>query len=336
VPTKSILDIDVNDQSFQRFQSLFRTYQEQLSKTPGLWAKAGKEQAASAGEFEKMAASMMAISQLHREGADHTEKQNKTLTVSERLWTSMGRSTKEVSKNVLSATGALLKWTGLLSAVSGILGAGGLWGIDRMASRAGNERRGSSGLGLSIGQQKAFGQSFGRLVDPNSFLGWVNAMETDISKQGPAYALQGGRGLSGNTSNDALSLLDAIRSKGQTLPLSQLQTVLGGYGVDMSSDDLRRLVSTSDKEYGQLRSSYMKDSQTENIADKTAKAWQDFTQQMERAGSEIFKTFVEGLLPLEKPLEHLSAGFTKFAEVLLRSDMVKDAIEGMSSWLEKF
>jgi hypothetical protein len=125
VPTKAILDIDVNDQSFQRFQSLFGKYQEQLKATPGLWSKAGKEQAASAGEFEKMAASMMAISQLHREGADQTEKQNKTLTLSERLWTSMGRSTKDVAKNVICATGALLKWTGLLSAVSGILGAGG-------------------------------------------------------------------------------------------------------------------------------------------------------------------------------------------------------------------
>jgi hypothetical protein len=161
-------------------------------------------------------------------------------------------------------------------------------------------------------------------------------MELDVSKQGPAYALQGGRGLSGNTSNDALSLLDAIRGLGKTVPMNQLATRLHGYGVDMSDEDLRRLVTTSDSEYNQLRSSYRRDAASENIPDKTAKAWQDFTEQMQRAKEEIFKTFVSGLLPLEKPLEHLSGGFTKFVEVLLKSDLVKESIEGMASWLEKF
>src|ERR1700719_1657048 len=131
---RSILSVDVDDSRFKQFQTLFDKYQAQLAKTPAAWGKVSKENQAVAGQFQKMTAALMAQSTLNREQAESGKNQVKTLSQSERLWISMSRSTKDVSKNIGSATTSLLRWTGVLGGVSGLLGAGGLFGIDRMAA----------------------------------------------------------------------------------------------------------------------------------------------------------------------------------------------------------
>lgn len=332
---KSIVDIEVNSAEFARFQELFGKYQEQLAKTPSAWAQVSDEQKAVSSNFEKMAAAMMAQSQLRHEISEDEAKQEKHLTLSERLWTSMARSTKSVAGNIAHATEALLKWSGIIGAVSGLLGAGGLWGIDRMAERVSDQRRSAQGLGLSIGEQKAFGLNFGRIVDPDAFLGWLNTMETDISKQGPAFSLTGHK-LSGNTGEDAISMLQAVRGLAKRTDLNKLGPILSGYGLNLDPEQQRRLHSGSDSEFNQLLSGYRRDKTGLDLPPGVAKEWQDFTTQMQRASGQIFKTFVEGLAPLAPALSRLSEGFEKFISTLLKSDLAKDAIAKVATWFEEF
>lgn len=332
--TKSILDIEVNDAQFGRYKQIFDKYYEQLMKMPGLWRQSAKEQDQVAEHFEKMASAMTKQAEAERQDIEVDKRRTDTVERQEHLWTSISRSGVSFAKSIVHATESMLRWTGILSAVGGLLGAGGLFGIDRMARQTANDRRSSSGLGMSIGQQKAFQQNMGRIVDADSFLGWINAMEMDITKQGPAFGLQG-RGLSGNTTGDALSLLDAIRAKGQTMPLSQLRTQLNAYGLQMDDESLRRLVNTPAPEYAQYRRGTINDAKVLGPDDKTAKAWQDFTQQMEKAGERIHTLFTVGLLPLEEPLKKLSDAFIHFVEIMLKSNLVKDAIEGLSHGIDK-
>ena len=332
---KSILDIDVNDAQFGRFKELFDQYYNQLAKSPGLWKASGKEQDAVASKFEKMASAMLAQTRVIQGQAEDDKRRLASTVQSERLWTSMARSTKDFASNILHATDSLLKWTGLLSAVGGLLGAGGLFGIDRMAAEVANQRRTSSGLGMSPGQLRAFQINFGRLVDPDQFLGWLNTMETDISKQGPAFALTG-KGLSGDTGADTISMLKAVRGLAQRTPMSQLGPILGAYGLNLSPEEQRRMKSMGNSEFNQLLGGYQKDASGLNIPPGVAKGWQDFTTQMQKAGATLFNTFVIGLAPLEKPLEHLSSAFTKFVETLLKSDLLKEGINNLAHWLEEF
>src|SRR6185437_13721239 len=125
--------------------------------------------------------------------------------------------TKGVAGNIFEATKALAKWTGLLSAVGGLLGAGGLFGIDRMAAKAAGQRRSAMGLGLSTGEQSAFQIDLQRLVDPDAFLGNLAEMEGDVSAQSPAYALMG-HGLTGDTMKDAVDFLKAERELARRTP----------------------------------------------------------------------------------------------------------------------
>ena len=105
-----------------------------------------------------------------------------TRTMAEK-WQGIARSTKNVAANIAGATIQLLKWASITGLVSGLLGAGGLFGIDRLAFGVAAGRRSSLGLGTGIGEQRAFGANFGRLVDPDSFLSavaeWTECTKND-------------------------------------------------------------------------------------------------------------------------------------------------------------
>ena len=205
--TKFVLD----DTDFKRFIKSFDAYQKNLAKTTGMWQAAGKWQDLFGAKIAKTNTLFTSNARYQKMIEDSMRKQVVSSAQNERLWSSMASSSGTFAKNVASATSSLFKWGAALGA--GLLGLGGmgLFGIDRMAAGVAGQRRSAQGLGMSIGQEKAFGINYGRLVDSGSYLGWINSMEGDISKQSSAFDLRG-RGLTGNTSNDAVSMLDSIRA----------------------------------------------------------------------------------------------------------------------------
>jgi hypothetical protein len=336
VSVKSVLDIEVNAAAFERYKTLFDRYSSEAAKQPALWKALGYTHTANANAFTRMTAAVQAQARVQKEIGDVYKSQNRQLMQGERLWGSMATHAKGIASSLISATRSLISWTGIIGAAGGLLGAGGLFGIDRMARSVSGERRSATGLGLSIGEQKAFDVTFGqRLVDSGSFLGWINQMEMDPRKG--AYAGAIGVGLSGKTGPDAVSMLRAIRSR--TLGTDprmrgMLPEMMHWEGV--SGEDVRRLGAMSNREFEGLAGSYGRDVGKLNISDPTAEKWTSFIQRLDEAKGAIYKTFVQGLAPLEKPLEHLSGAFEKFVLTLMKSDLVKHAIEGLAEWLEKF
>jgi hypothetical protein len=325
------VDID-SAGNLKKFQELYEKYQKQLEKSPAAWAAMTKGQRESLKAVQGISAAMLAQNDILHDADEAERKRLGQLQRTSGLWTGMAKDAKSFASSVISAGASILKWGGLLA--TGLLG-GSLFGLTRMASDVSDQRRSSKGLGMSIGEQKAFQTNFSRVVDPDSFLSWVNQVETDPSKAWSAAAL--GVGLTGNTESDAVRLLNAIRGKAQGTPTAQLGMLLQRFGLGgNTTEDLRRLQTTGTPEWNSLLSGNRKDIAGLNISDKTALAWQKFTTQMSRAGSEIFKTFVEGLAPLEGPLEHLSQGVVKFVDTLAKSDLVKEGIENLSHWLDNF
>jgi hypothetical protein len=331
---KSILDIEVNSAAFDKFNQQYQKYQEALAKGPKFWRDAAKEQKASVASFQKMTDNMQGLALMQRRLSETYKSQNQHLTQGDRLWGSMEKHARGISTSIISATRSLLSWTGILSAAGGLLGAGSLFGIDRMARTASDQRRSSMGLGLSIGEQKAFQVNFGRAVDPDAFLSWISQMENDPSKVGPAAGL--GVGLTHRTGADAVSMLRAIRSKALASP-NMMGMLPGMYKMEgVSGEDVRRLASMSNREFEGLVTGYGKDASKLNIGDSTAEKWADFIKRLDEAKGAIFKTLVQGLVPLERPLEHLSGAFEKFLAALLKSDVVKHTIENLATGLETF
>lgn len=329
--TRSIISVDVDDAKFVRFQALYAKYTEELGKTPNAWKAAGKESAAMATQFERMAAALMAQNALSAESKDADEKRLKQLSTSERLWTSMSKSASSIARSVLDVGTGLLKWGGL---IGGAALFGSMFGIDRMARDVSNSRRSAMGQGLSIGEAKAFGVNFERLLDPN-FLSQVAEMKMDPSKAGPLYTM--GVGTSGSTEDTAIALLKAMRARAVSTPIEQLGLLDTQTGLSAGTEEWRRLHDMKNPEFNSLMAGNRRDIAGLGIGDGTAQGWQNFTTQMERAGATIFKVFVQGLSPLSGPLTHLSEAFTKFVTQLFPASgngPVQKGIENLGHWLE--
>jgi hypothetical protein len=332
---KSVLSIDVDDSRFQRFSELFSRYQKALGATPEMWKKAGKEQRGFGETMERIAVRVAAIHEGMHGIRDATADGNQHLSRSEKLWTSIARASQSTFSSIVHGAEGLLKWTGILGGIGALAGiGGGLFGIDRMAAGTSRDRRLAMGWGMSIGGARSFDINFQRLLDPAAFLGGINEMETDITKQSPAYALMG-HGFSGNTSRDAVGMLTAMRQLATSTPLNLLGTSFAARGLgDIDPDTLRRLKTMPGPEFQQLIGAFGRDSKRLNTPDKTAKAWQDFTTQMERATLQLRKTFEVALSPLAPQLASLSQHFVNAIGAFARSETVKHWIDELAHWLD--
>lgn len=336
MPVKSVLQVSVDDKEFRRYASLFQSYQDELAKTPGAWRKVSQAGGESAKFVEAITASMLAQQQLAQErGGDEKQRADSTERIAG-LWTSITHSSESFLKNVVRSTESLLRWTGIIGGVSGLLGAGGLWGIDRLAAHASDERRSSLGLGLTIGQAKAFATDYGRFADTSAVLSGVGEATANVALQGPLYAL----GVNPNQSTDkvVMATMQAIRALVLKTPVNQLglldsQFHLGqlGYGVE----DLRRIRSATPQEWDRQGRQYQRDAGALDISGATADRWREFTAQMSRAESTIFKVFVQGLLPLEGPLERLSGSVVHLIEHSMKpGGPLEHGIDNVAHWLD--
>lgn len=333
--TRSIVDIEVNTAAFDKFQQQYQKYQDALAKGPKLWREAAKEQKASVASFQKMSENMQTLALMQRRLGDTYKSQNQQLMQGERLWGSMATHARGIASSITGATRSMLAWTGIISAAGGLLGVGSVFGIDRMARTLSGERSSAMGLGMSIGQKKAFDITFGaRGISSDSFLSWISQMEVDPSKVGPAAGM--GVGLTGNTGADAISMLRSVRAQALANPsiMGMLPKMFGLEGL--SPENIRQLAGMPSKEFEGLGGEYGRLSNKLNISDKDAESWQNFLKKLDETTGSLFKTIEHGLLPLEPSLEKLSGAFEKFLTTLLKSDLVKDAITGLAKWMNDF
>lgn len=359
-----IIAIDVDDGAFSRFAALFARYQAQLKQMPGQWktigdevdavldkAVAGAEGITDAAEATAGAAAaasvsfrqtfiavggaadeMGRVSGASRDAATSTQSQAKS-------WKDMARDARSFAGKIDSATRSLLRWTGLTGLISGILGAGGLFGIDRLASSAGNARKSSLGLGTTPGEQSAFGINYGRVLsDPNGFLSGVNDALHDVTKRHTLYgAGLGEADLAGkDTGQVSAELIPALKRIADQTPAALLGQVLQSRGLDqfITLQDFERLKATPAAEVAGYGRSYQKDAKDLDLNQQQLKAWQDLQVQLSRAGATIEKVFIVGLSKLADPIGHLSEAFVGLVQQVMKSDVIGGWIDKLASGIK--
>jgi hypothetical protein len=362
---KSVIDIDVNDGAFQRFSELFAKYQDQLKKTPDAWKKVSDEVETTISKTtegvegvgdatEKVNVAAAATSVLFHQTFVHVNNQaaavgtiaknqtavTRAASAQSNHWKDMARNAKTFAGHIGDATRSILRWSALTGVFTGLLGAGGLFGIDRLAHNAGNSRRNSLGLGVSVGEEKAFGLNYGRVVDPASFLGGVNESLHDVTKRVGLY----GAGLTEkdlagkDTAGVAAELIPALKKIADQTPEAMMAQVLKARYLDqfVTLEEFQSLKNTPASEVAQYGRQYQADSKSLDLNQDMLKKWQDFQVQLHRAGEQIETTFIKGLTPLAEPLGHLSEAFTKTLESLLAAPKLKEWIEDLAVGIKKF
>src|SRR5208283_5077792 len=135
---KSVIEIQVDDTDFQRFQKIFNQYSAGLTGTVGTWQNVGQAATTATAQTGAMATATGTVaSNLHNIVLHHAQVSRHVQT-QDRSWQNIARSSTTFAGKIVEATRSLLRWGGIMTALTGVMGLGGLFGIERLASSAGN------------------------------------------------------------------------------------------------------------------------------------------------------------------------------------------------------
>jgi len=331
---KSIIDVQVDDAAFKNFANLYEKYQKTLEKAPGAWAAATKEIQAQRKGFEAIAAAILAQNDLARIAAAEQNATNAHLERSSRFWREMSTYTKNFSTNIKEATISLIRWSGITGIVSGLIGAGGLFGIDRLAASAAAGRRSALGLGTTFGGQEAFQTGTERFVGPG-FLEAVAGARFDITKSVGLLSL--GVRPGGDTAELGISYLRKLKELAdRTDPRLFAKTIQAYRLQGVSEFDLERLKRTRPAEFERTLATQADYARKLKIDDDTLMKWQDLTMYIDFAGKSIKHTFIQGLVPLAPGLKKLSEGIQGLISSLFGVPELKKWVDESGDALKAF
>ncbi|WOU48676.1 hypothetical protein [Citrobacter portucalensis] len=354
---KSIVDIDVNDDKFVSFMEKFKEYQAALEELPEAWrglahgatdatketAKAKAEGDLLAKAFSEGASAILSInSGLDRltdslDRANRSQEDfNKKARSSKGFLSDATKDAKSLAGHIRDATTSLLSWGGIVGLFTGVLGMGGLFGLNRLASTTGSQRFTSLGIGTSIGALDSTAINYQKaLGNPTGTLGAIRDSQMDLSKRWQFQAL----GIN-NPDQDPAKLLPQLIRNARDIFVKNGSTLQGAnaYGLTnfFSLDDLNRFKNMSDEEIDAMERRAQKDAKLLQINDQQARQWQDFNVQLDYSGQSIRNTFVRGLGPLTPQLSKLSDALAGAIDTVLQSPELGKWIDGLAGGIERF
>ncbi|QIX97459.1 lytic transglycosylase domain-containing protein [Cedecea sp. FDAARGOS_727] len=354
---KSIIDIDVQDEKFQSFLDKFNEYQKALSELPEQWRGAVHGLGDAAKETERVKTGTESITQAFTEGVaaiaslndgldrlnGHLDKANKTQSELNKK-SSAGRNflnkaskdAKSLAGHLKDATSSILSWGTVLGIFSGLAGAGGLWGINRLAGNASAQRFTAMGLGTTAGGLNSAAVNYQKaLGNPVATLGAIRDSQLDLSKRWQFQAM----GIN-NPNQDPATLLPQMIRSARDIFVKNGSTQQGAeaYGLTnyFTLDDLNRFKNMSDAEIDAMVKQAQKDTQRLQLTDEQLKQWQDFNIQLDRSKIGIENTFIRGLAPLTPALGKLSDAFSGAIDTVLKSPELGKWIDGLSDGIRRF
>jgi hypothetical protein len=318
---RSIIDVVVNAGAFQRFASLYQRYQQTLPAAVVSWKRINNLVSLAAASMRLFNATSSAVAS---------------------SWRTIASNTANVASSLKSATDSLLRWTSISTIVSGLLGIGSLFGLDRLAGSVGRGRREATGVGTTYGQQTAFNLSYGRFVDP-SFLGRVSEAASDPTRSWVLHRLGATpEALAGGNSADiARQILPALEKFAKTTDPRLLGLLASRlhYTDIISESELKSLRSSNKGELAGQSALYLDRVSKFNRDSNTEAQYQSFYEKLIEAGETIENVFVKGLQPVIPKLTQLSGVVTdivvRFLHEIKPSDItaVANGIGGLATYL---
>jgi hypothetical protein len=326
---KSIFEVELDDTKAKAYFALVEKYVQTMGKLPGLWGKV-------AAAEQPVVAAIAAQTQLLTRVLEGEKRVAQEAERSERAWTGISTRAKETAASLGRMTLTLAKWTGITGALGAIVGAVSL---DRLAESVSGTRRAAGGLGISYGQQQAFGLNLGRFVDPGAVLAAARNALFDITNPAQiglrAAGINPGAG-GGNAASVSAQLLERLPGLFAGTPQGLVLPRARALGLDqfLSPDDIVRFLGASKEERRVQIERFKTDAQNLNLQKDVTRGWQDFNTGLERAGLGIENTLVKNLVGLTAPLEKLAGSVAKATDTFLSG--AEKWIEPMGKAIERF
>lgn len=344
IALRSVLDLEVNDSSFKEFLALFQKYKDALKDMPNDWAKAADSVDPLAAQFSAMTAAMLAQAELIRR-VDREERQlDRTTRSVADSWRTVSRGAKEVYDRVADTTRMLIRWTGITGLFGGLLGFGGILGLDRMAENASALRTGALGIGTSPTALLAARVNYGQFFNAQGALGQIAGLQQQLGGQ-VAFNTLGIPGAWGADPSNALSeSVAAVHRLYRQTPAGQRQ-MMPWYQQAMrifgSDEAIRTIGNMSDQEIAQRGAAYNQDIRGGfGLGTDTLQAAQHFQIQLERVGYVLEYSFLAALDKVFPDLEKLSASIGESVAAFIKGpgfvnlvDLVEEGLHSLADWM---
>ena len=333
---KSIVDIVVNDERFKAFAASFDKYQAALKKSGLQWSASEKAAAAvalsskeSTEELEKQRDELEKLEKAKQAAAEKERERRR------RQWEQTKKNLKEeaqlvasLAKTAIGGVAQLAEGLGIGTILSGLMGAGGLFGLDRLAQNVGDQRRRAQGYGTTAQNAKALNLNFQRYFDTDSVLQNISEAQASPGRAGDFMAL----GIQDYQNKDPaqLAIEAALRAKQMVGKGPINMSYVHGARLDkfFSLEDLRRLQQSSESDIVKARGQFGQDV-THGVTDEAQKKFQDFAIEMDRAKMKIEMAFVDGLTPIIPQLKDLSKAISDAIVIFISNPHFKD-------WMKEF
>lgn len=331
----SVFSVDVSDESFRKFKALFDDYKAGVEKMPKAWRATNKEINSGAGAAEKLNETLGKTGARVGSLRANTRAWSSDLQRSERSLTSMAMWTGKISANIASAAYGFARATGMVTLASGLLGAGGLWGIAGAASSAANTRRTTQGLNLAPGELQAYRTNYQRFADPGSVLSNIAGAKNDPASQW-AFSAMGVQDWQSRSVGDLATTLPLMAKRiyaegGQNTQYAEARGLTQFFSVE----DLRRLHEMTEQEIVAAGRRFEIDRKQMRVSDDVARKWQNFSVQLERSGTAIETSFIRALGPLAPELEKLSDAFTNAVTNILTTEKLQEVVQSVARGIEE-
>ena len=321
--TKSVIEIEIIDAQFKAFDAQLKAMKDILAQMPEQWKAITKE----VNEEER--AEKKAYNEADKARKKRLKEEqdfNKVLDDRKKAFIDAAHYTGNIAKNLASGALSIAKWTAF-AAIGGGFGIGGL------AASASDYRRRAQGLNTTTGGLRGAEVNLGQYIDVNSVLGNIASLQHDITQQYKLTRLGGGKG---NTVDQLQTVMTrAIQDfTAHGKDLNYAKAV--GLTDIFSPEELIRLSSLSAKELTDTFRQMTRDIKKFEIDDRISRKWQEFWQQLGRAGQDIQVILIDKLKGLTEPLTKLSVAILEAIDSFLKNNDVAKWIDGFGQSIKDF
>lgn len=339
---KSVVDIEINDADFQRYAAAFAKYQEDLKAQPEAWSDVAAASAAAAAASAEMGVAVaVTYAELHKANEESSDLTRHTKQQAG-FWSNMATNAGKFTSRVIEATRSLLRWGELTGLISGILGAGGLFGIDRLAISASEQRSRAFQLGGTPGEVAGARVDLARFGDPDAFMSNINTGINDIRSPQYLGMLNAGAHPAGRTdaADAAFDTIVALKDAVDKLPKDQntFGTMAHAYNYDALKpmEDLLKLRNMSREEVVTQAQRGRADTAKMELSPGQTRKWNDLATQFERVAGTLKHDLIVRLTELAPALEHLSGSFLHLAELVINNPNMEKWINDFAKAIDRF
>jgi len=317
--TKSVIEIDILDEKFQNFAKEFDRLKKAVKDMPKDWQSMGaagaKGATAIAKEIEKAEKKQKDFNKAVRDGGEALKL--------------AARTSANIAMSMASAAVSAAKWIAF-----GAIGSG--FGLGGIAANASDVRRQAMGYGVSTGQLRASLTHLTPLVDPESLLTNVTALQRQVGGSAILGRIAPGTNLNKNPAELLPDLIEGAlrvyRGAGRNWDLAK--TTLEPAGFDIQT--MVRLDAENAKNLQRILEDTRKAGKNLAVTDEDSIAWQRFWVQIKESGQLIEVAFIKNLKVLTPALEQLSKSVATAVDSFLKNENFANWIDTASKKIKEF